>query len=65
MSEKYEPLTLSMSPEDLAVIVSAMEKNVATLQTEFNTLEKRALIIKQDVDRQTAMLSIMKSKLAE
>ena len=65
MSEKYEPLTLSMSPEDLAVIVSAMEKNVATLQTEFNTLEKRALIIKQDVDRQTAMLSIMKAKLAE
>jgi len=65
MSEKTEPLTLSMSQADLSVIASAMEKNVTGLQEEFSTLEKRAIIIKQEIDRQVAMLSIMKLKLAE
>jgi hypothetical protein len=65
MSEKTEPLTLSMSQADLSVIASAMEKNVTMLQEEFSSLEKRAIVIKQEIDRQVAMLSIMKSKLAE
>ena len=54
-----------MGPADLAVIVSAMEKNVASLQTEFLSMEKRALVIKQEIDKQLAMLAIMKAKLAE
>jgi len=54
-----------MSQADLSVIASAMEKNVTGLQEEFSTLEKRAIIIKQEIDRQVAMLSIMKLKLAE
>ena len=65
MSEKTESLTLSMSPADLTVIASAMEKNVTTLQEEFSALEKRALVIKQEIDRQNAMLAVMKAKLAE
>lgn len=65
MSEKTEPLTLSMSPADLTVIASAMEKNVLSLQAEFSALEKRAGVIKQEIDRQNAMLTVMKAKLAE
>jgi len=65
MSEKTEPLTLSMSQADLSVIASAMEKNVTSLQEEFSLLEKRAIVIKQEIDRQVAMLLIMKAKLAE
>jgi hypothetical protein len=30
---------------------------------EFAELEKKAVILKQDIDRQVAMLSIMKSKI--
>ena len=63
MSEQVEPLTLTMSPEDLSVIASAMERNVASLQVEFSNLEKRAIVIKQEIDRQASMLSIMKAKL--
>ena len=64
MSTQTEPLTLSMSQADLSVIASAMEKNVVSLQKEFSTLEERAIVIKQEIDRQVAMLSIMRAKLA-
>jgi hypothetical protein len=62
-TEKTEALTLTMSPADLSVIASAMEKNIASLQVEFSNLEKRAMVIKQEIDRQASMLSIMKAKL--
>lgn len=59
-----ELLTLSMSQADLTVIAKAMEKSVITMQMEFAELEKRAGVLKQDIDRQVAMLSIMRTKLA-
>lgn len=59
-----ELLTLSMSQADLTVIAKSMEKSVITMQMEFAELEKRAGVLKQDIDRQVAMLSIMKGKLA-
>jgi hypothetical protein len=65
MSEQTEPLTLSMSQADLSVIASAMERNVTSLKEEFSSLEKRAIVIKQEIDRQVAMLTVMKDKLAE
>jgi hypothetical protein len=65
MSEQTEPLTLSMSQADLSVIASAMERNVTSLKEEFSSLEKRAIVIKQEIDRQVAMLTVMKAKLAE
>ena len=40
-----------------------METSVISMQLEFAELEKRAVVLKQDIDRQVAMLSIMKSKL--
>jgi hypothetical protein len=52
-----------MSHADLSVMAKAMEKSVITMQMEFAELEKKAVIIKQDIDRQTTMLSIMKAKL--
>lgn len=58
-----ELLTLSMSQADLTVIAKAMEKSVITMQMEFAELEKRAGVLKQDIDRQVAMLSIMRTKL--
>jgi hypothetical protein len=62
MSEKTpEQLTLTMSTADLAVMSAAMEKSVITMQLEFAELEKRAVALKQDIDRQLAMLSIMKT----
>ena len=64
MIEQPEPLTLSMSPADLSVIARAMEKNIAALQQEFDNLEHRAIVLKQEIDVQVAMLSIMKAKLA-
>ena len=65
MSEQTssDALTLTMSPADLAVMSKAMEKSVITMQMEFAKLEKRALGLKQDIDRQVAMLNIMKSKI--
>ena len=59
-----DPLTLTMSHADLSVMAKAMEKSVITMQMEFAELEKKAIIIKQDIDRQVAMLSIMKSKIS-
>ena len=65
MSEQTssDALTLTMSPADLAVMSKAMEKSVVTMQMEFAELEKKALVLKQDIDRQVAMLSVMKEKL--
>lgn len=58
-----ESLTLTMSKADLTVIAKSMETSVIAMQIEFAELEKRAVVLKQDIDRQVAMLSIMKSKL--
>jgi len=58
-----ELLTLTMSPTDLSVIYKSMEKSIITMQLEFSELEKKATVLKQDIDRQVNMLSIMKTKL--
>ena len=58
-----ELLTLTMSPNDLTVIYKSMEKSIIAMQLEFSELEKKATVLKQDIDRQVAMLSVMKSKL--
>jgi hypothetical protein len=58
-----ELLTLTMSPNDLTVIYKSMEKSIIAMQLEFSDLEKKATVLKQDIDRQVAMLSVMKSKL--
>ncbi len=58
-----DSLTLTMSPADLIVMSKAMEKSVVTMQMEFAELEKKAVVLKQDIDRQVAMLTVMKSKL--
>ena len=58
-----ELLTLTMSPTDLSVIYKSMEKSIITMQLEFSELEKKATVLKQDIDRQVNMLSIMKAKL--
>ena len=58
-----DSLTLTMSQADLAVMSKAMEKSVITMQMEFAELEKKATVLKQDIDRQVAMLNIMKSKI--
>ena len=64
MAEKAnELLTLTMSPTDLNVIYKSMEKSIISMQLEFSELEKKAIALKQDIDRQVGMLSIMKSKL--
>ena len=64
MSEQTsEQLTLTMSPADLAVMSKAMEKSVITMQMEFAELEKKAVALKQDIDRQVAMLTIIKAKV--
>lgn len=65
MSEKTtsDSLTLTMSPADLTVMAKAMEKSVIGMQMEFAELEKKAVILKQDIDRQVAMLNIIKSSL--
>jgi hypothetical protein len=41
----------------------AMEKSVITMQMEFAELEKKAVALKQDIDRQVAMLTIIKAKV--
>jgi hypothetical protein len=64
MSEQAnELLTLTMSPNDLVVIYKSMEKSIVSMQTEFSELEKKAITLKLEIDRQTNMLSIMKAKL--
>lgn len=59
-----DSLTLTMNQADLSVMAKAMEKSVLSMQMEFSELEKKAVILKQDIDRQVAMLSIMKSKIS-
>ena len=59
-----DSLTLTMNQTDLAVVAKAMEKSVISMQMEFAELEKKAVILKQDIDRQVAMLTIMKSKIS-
>ncbi len=59
-----DSLTLTMNQADLSVMAKAMEKSVITMQMEFAELEKKAVILKQDIDRQVAMLNIMKSKIS-
>lgn len=63
MPETNEPLTLTMSVEDLTVIVKAMEKSLISMQMELAELEKKGQVLKQDIDRQIAMLSIMKQRI--
>lgn len=63
MPEINEPLTLTMSVEDLTVIVKAMEKSLISMQMELAELEKKGQVLKQDIDRQIAMLSIMKQRI--
>jgi hypothetical protein len=58
-----ELLTLTMSPTDLSVIYKSMEKSIISMQLEFSELEKKASLLKQDIDRQVGMLSVMKAKL--
>jgi hypothetical protein len=58
-----ESLTLTMSQADLTVIAKSMEMSVNTMQLEFAELEKKAIVLKNDMDRQLAMLSVMKAKL--
>ena len=65
MSEaSNESLTLTMNQTDLIVVAKAMEKSVISMQMEFAELEKKAVILKQDIDRQVAMLNIMKAKVS-
>ena len=59
-----DSLTLTMSQADLTVMSKAMEKSVITMQMEFAELEKKAIVLKQDIDRQVAMLNIMKAKIS-
>jgi hypothetical protein len=58
-----DSLTLTMSQADLTVMAKAMEKSVITMQLEFAELEKKAIVLKLDIDRQVAMLGVMKSRL--
>jgi hypothetical protein len=58
-----ESLTLTMSPADLNVIYKSMEKSIISMQLEFSELEKKAIILKQDIERQSAMLSVMRARL--
>ena len=66
MSEQtIEQLTLTMSPADLNVIYKSMEKSVVSMQLEFAELETKAIELKKDMERQLAMLSIIKSKVTQ
>jgi hypothetical protein len=58
-----DSLTLTMSQADLTVMAKAIEKSVITMQLEFAELEKKAIVLKLDIDRQVAMLGVMKSRL--
>ena len=65
MSDQTETLTLSMSLADLTVISKAMEKAVVAMQMELAEMDKRAGVLKQDIDRQVAMLTIIKARIQE
>ena len=58
-----DSLTLTMSQADLTVMAKAIEKSVSAMQIEFSELEKKAIQLKQDIERQMAMLSVMKARL--
>jgi hypothetical protein len=58
-----DSLTLTMSQADLTVMAKAMEKSVSAMQIEFAGLEEKAVQLKQDIERQMAMLSVMKARL--
>lgn len=58
-----DSLTLTMSQADLTVMAKAIEKSVITMQLEFAELEKKAIVLKLDIDRQVAILGVMKSRL--
>jgi len=58
-----ESLTLTMSQADLTVIAKSMETSVISMQLEFAELEEQKIELKQDIERQLAMLSVMKSRL--
>ena len=60
-----DSLTLTMSQADLTVMAKAMEKSIVSMQLEFSDLEKKAVVLKQDIDRQAAMLSVMKARLIQ
>lgn len=62
MDEK-ETVTLSMSISDLSTISEAMERQLIENQLEFQKLEQRAVLLKNNIDKQAQMLSIMKAKL--
>lgn len=64
MSETMsDSLTLTMSHADLTVMAKAMENSVNSMQLEFAELEEQKIELKQDIERQLAMLSVMKSRL--
>lgn len=65
VESKNDLVNLSMNISDLNVIYKSLEKNVIASQLEFAELEKKAAVLKQDIEKQIAMLSIMKSKLVE
>jgi uncharacterized protein YdcH (DUF465 family) len=58
-----DSLTLTMSHADLTVMAKAMENSVNSMQLEFAELEEQKIELKQDIERQLAMLSVMKSRL--
>ena len=59
-----DSLTLTMSHADLTVMAKAMEKSVNSMQVEFIELGEQSIKLKQDIERQLAMLSVMKSKIS-
>jgi len=58
-----EIVTLNMSLGDLSTIYEAMERQLIENQMEFQKLEQRAVLLKNNIDKQAQMLSIMKAKL--
>jgi len=58
-----EIVTLNMSLGDLSTIYEAMERQLVENQMEFQKLEQRAVLLKNNIDKQAQMLSIMKAKL--
>lgn len=56
-------LTLSMSKKDLEVIAAALENNMVSMQLEFAELERRAMVIKKELDQTVTMLSIMRGRI--
>ena len=58
-----EIVTLNMSISDLSTISEAMERQLVENQLEFQKLEQRAMLLKNNIEKQAQMLSIMKAKL--